>query len=51
MKMDSKRADLYGELEQQIGRTPLIQYVGAVPNGNSILIKKECNNPFGSSLR
>src|SRR3989344_3421080 len=48
MRMESKRADLYLELEQQIGRTPLIKYIGDVLNGNSILIKRECDNPFGS---
>tara|TARA_Y100000310_G_scaffold60318_1_gene55678 strand:- start:150 stop:1178 length:1029 start_codon:yes stop_codon:yes gene_type:complete len=46
--MDSDRIKLYNELEKQIGNTPLVQYVGEVPNGNRIWIKRECDNPFGS---
>jgi cysteine synthase A len=46
--MDSDRIRLYDDLEKQIGNTPLVQYVGEVPNGNRIWIKRECDNPFGS---
>jgi cysteine synthase len=46
--MDSERLRLYDDLEKQIGNTPLVQYVGEVPNGNTIWIKRECDNPFGS---
>jgi len=46
--MDSNRIRLYDDLEKQIGNTPLVQYVGEVPNRNSIWIKRECDNPFGS---
>ena len=46
--MDSDRIRSYDELEKQIGNTVLVQYVGEVPNGNKIWIKRECDNPFGS---
>ena len=40
--------ELYGELEKRIGRTPLVKFLGEVPNENAIYIKRECDNPFGS---
>lgn len=45
--MITKR-QIYKELEQKIDNTPLVKYTGKVPNGNSIYIKRECDNPFGS---
>lgn len=33
---------------QMIGHTPLVRYVGDVPNDNTIWIKRECDNTFGS---
>ena len=46
--MEKKRVRLYKELEIKIGRTPLVRYSGEVPNKNVILIKRECDNPYGS---
>lgn len=42
------RTDRYQELESKIGNTPLIKYSGEVPNDNTLWIKRECDNPFGS---
>lgn len=42
------RMELYQKLESRIGKTPLVEYNGLVPNGNRIWIKRECDNPFGS---
>ncbi|MFA6460725.1 MAG: pyridoxal-phosphate dependent enzyme [Candidatus Woesearchaeota archaeon] len=40
--------DRYQELESKIGNTPLVQYLGEIPNRNTIWIKRECDNLFGS---
>ena len=46
--MDALRRRLFLELGQKIGKTPLVVSGLEVPNGNQILIKRECDNPFGS---
>ena len=46
--MNEQRQKLYQELDEKIGKTPLVEYDGEVPNGNKIWIKRECDNPFGS---
>ncbi len=46
--MNSERKKLYASLERRIGRTPLVIYNGTVPNENTLWIKRECDNPFGS---
>ncbi|MFH1133081.1 MAG: pyridoxal-phosphate dependent enzyme [Nanoarchaeota archaeon] len=46
--MDPQRTQAYEELEGRIGNTPLVRFEGRIPNGNSIWIKRECDNPFGS---
>ncbi|MEI7719298.1 MAG: pyridoxal-phosphate dependent enzyme [archaeon] len=46
--MDDSRVRKYVELKGRIGNTPLIRYSGSVSNGNSLWIKRECDNPFGS---
>lgn len=46
--MEQTRISKYKELEERIGNTPLVKYAGEVPNGNTIWIKRECDNPFGS---
>src|SRR3989344_8918193 len=46
--MEQTRTQKYEELEIRIGNTPLIKYLGEVPNGNNLWIKRECDNPFGS---
>lgn len=46
--MDAERLNLYEKLEERIGNTPLVPYVGKVQNGNRIWIKRECDNLFGS---
>ena len=46
--MEEGRKQAYEELESKIGGTPLVKYEGDVPNGNTIWIKRECDNPFGS---
>lgn len=46
--MHAGREKLYRELEERIGRTPIERYTGDVPQGNSIFIKRECDNPWGS---
>lgn len=46
--MEQTRTQKHQELEQEIGRTPLVKYNGNIPNGNQIYIKRECDNPFGS---
>ena len=46
--MKQSRIKKYAELEARIGNTPLVKYSGEVPNGNSIFIKRECDNHFGS---
>ncbi len=48
MAIINGRLKLYDDLESQIVNTPLVNYHGEVPNGNQILIKRECDNPFGS---
>lgn len=47
-ELDQDRKKLYAELGGVIGRTPLVKYKGEVPNGNTLHIKRECDNPFGS---
>ncbi len=46
--MNEQRQKLYKELDKRIGKTPLVEYGGEVPNGDKIWIKRECDNPFGS---
>ncbi|MBS3176511.1 pyridoxal-phosphate dependent enzyme [Candidatus Woesearchaeota archaeon] len=46
--MERTRIQKYKELGARIGNTPLVRYVGKVPNRNTIWIKRECDNPFGS---
>ncbi len=46
--LPANRARLYRALEEEIGNTPLVRYEGAVANGNRIMIKRECDNTFGS---
>tara|TARA_Y100000310_G_scaffold334428_1_gene414170 strand:- start:4363 stop:5406 length:1044 start_codon:yes stop_codon:yes gene_type:complete len=46
--MIKQRITVYSGLEKQIGNTPLVPFSGEVPNGNKILLKRECDNPFGS---
>jgi len=46
--MEKDRQKLYESLKERIGRTRLEPYMGDVPNGNSIFIKRECDNPLGS---
>jgi cysteine synthase len=48
VKLTQKRMEKYQELESRIGDTPLVKYIGDVPNGNTVWIKRECDNPFGS---
>ncbi|HIH25860.1 pyridoxal-phosphate dependent enzyme [Candidatus Woesearchaeota archaeon] len=47
-KMDEKRKQTYDELSSKIGGTLLLKYKGKVPNGNTIWVKREFDNPFGS---
>lgn len=44
--MDNYRRCLYDGLEAKIGNTPLVHV--KAPNGNTIWIKRECDNPYGS---
>lgn len=46
--MNMQRKQLYERLQERIGKTPLVEYEGEIPNGNKIWIKRECDNPFGS---
>ncbi len=46
--MNEQRQKLYKDLDERIGKTPLVEYNRNVPNGNKIWIKRECDNPFGS---
>ena len=48
VKLSQERMEKYQELESRIGNTSLVKYVGEVSNGNTIWIKRECDNPFGS---
>lgn len=48
MAKSQDREKLYSSLRSKIGNTPLVKYSGDVSNDNSILIKRECDNPFGS---
>lgn len=48
MVIKAERKRKYEQLESRIGDTPLVKYVGDVPNDNTIWIKRECDNPFGS---
>ena len=38
--MNEQRQKLYHELDEKIGKTPLVEYTGEVPNGNKIWIKE-----------
>ena len=46
--MNQVRNKKYAELSKKIGETPLVKYKGEVANDNTIFIKRECDNPFGS---
>lgn len=46
--MEEKRKQAYDEMASKVGGTPLVKYEGTVPNGNTIWIKREFENPFGS---
>ena len=46
--LSADRKRLYNAIAEKIGRTPVVRYEGSVPNGNTIWIKRECDNPFGS---
>ena len=46
--MNEQRAQAYEELEAKICGTPLVKYTGQVPNEDTIWIKQEFDNPFGS---
>ena len=46
--LSTERERLYDDMARRIGCTPLVRYAGSVPNGNTIWIKRECDNPFGS---
>lgn len=46
--MDRQRKQLYEQLQERIGKTPLGEYGGEIPRRNKIWIKQECDNPFGS---
>lgn len=46
--MEQTRLKQYRHLEEKIGNTPLVRYIGGMPNGNTLWIKRECDNPFGS---
>ncbi|MEK6889384.1 MAG: pyridoxal-phosphate dependent enzyme [Nanoarchaeota archaeon] len=50
--MEKQRQKLYAEIASKVGNTPLVPYLGMMPdfndNGNCIWIKRECDNPFGS---
>ena len=46
--MQKEREQLYQTLFKEAANTPIVQYEGNVPNGNRILIKRECDNPYGS---
>jgi len=48
VKLSQDRLEIYQELAAEIGNTPLVEYQGSLPNNNRILIKRECDNPFGS---
>lgn len=41
-----QRTSLYGQLESQIGNTPLIEFSNLLPNGNKLFVKLECENPW-----
>ena len=46
--MEKNRLQLYKDLEQIIGNTPLVEFQAELPNNNRLFIKEECRNPFGS---
>ena len=46
--MQDDRGTVYRELEAEVGRTRLMRYGGEVPNDNTIWIKREFDNLFGS---
>ena len=46
--MKASRRNLYDELFERTANTPLVTYQGAVPNGNTVLIKRECDLQYGS---
>lgn len=48
INLNDERKSAYNNLKLKIGSTPLVKYIGKVPNNNSIWIKRECDNPFGS---
>lgn len=47
-KMKPEREEQYIKLEEKIGNTKVEEFIGDVPNGNKIWIKRENDNPFGS---
>ena len=48
VKLENERQRKYEELESRIGNTYLVPFIGEVPNGNKIWIKREDENPYGS---
>lgn len=48
LRLSPEREELYLQLRERIGHTPLERYSGPIPNENEIFIKDETTNPFGS---
>lgn len=46
--MNEERLKKYTELSSRIGKTRLDRYPFTTPNNNTIWIKRECDNPYGS---
>lgn len=46
--MNEQRTNTYKDLEATIGNTSLEAFAGEVPNNNTIWIKRELDNPWGS---
>ncbi len=46
--MEKGRQELYQTLFAEVANTPLVSYEGYVPNDNKIVIKRECDLPYGS---
>lgn len=45
--LSHERQKLYDDLEDRVKGSPLVEYEGAVPRGNRILIKMECDGDLG----
>ena len=48
-KTIDKKEKIIEAIGSRVGNTPMVEYKGEVPNGNTILLKEECSNIFAGN--